>query len=173
VHDYSAPKAADKTFTGTRAAGDAIVYTLPDHKRVGGFTWELAQQTDEITVVGDHDAVKQLEGEFRLQLSSALGKEAAAYSAGKTGPANAGASAMATQARLENRVMDATNKWLVENTVVAPVSKVSISSAEGPVIVTIYTFDPAEAKAHEAGISKLVQSALGTPVTIKFVPEEK
>ena len=65
------------------------------------------------------------------------------------------------------------NGILVKNTVVAPVSKVSISSDDGPMIVTIYTFDPVEAKAHEAGISKLVQSTLGTPVTIKFVSEEK
>jgi hypothetical protein len=181
VRHYQPPLVKGDKFDGANADGDAVLYSLPDHKRIGAFPWQFAQRLDKITVVGGYDAVRELERKFAGETLSTTSDELVAYLAGKPGiatPGNREADAMAAHdeaergrplLQLELRASLVQVPFGHKPVILASIDKVEVAPGEPKQTVTIYSDSPSDLEPIRAELAAVVAKQLGAQADLRIV----
>ena len=168
VRDYQPPKmATGERFEAGRASGDVLLYDLATGKRAGGFPFE-AGQSDEASVRGK-SVQADLVSSFVIGLEFTLKAEAAAYLAGKPGPASPGAAAQHDQEKFADKIRNA----IAVETLGSGIEHIEITAAAGKITVTIHADNPLgladrDGKVAPAIVDK-VRQILGADADVKAV----
>jgi hypothetical protein len=182
---YQPPAVNGHTFDGAKADGDAVLYTLADHKRVGAFPWHGVQRLDKIKVVQGYNAVTELERKFESEVLSTVAKELEAYLAGTSGvgtPGNPEADAIDARDKAEaGRFLKekelaaafAPVPLMHQPPILTSIDKVELAPGQPKPTVTIYTETPSALEPVRSELAAAAAKELGTEPQLRIVKSPK
>lgn len=163
VHTYKWGKASEDRFEPASAAGDVIIYSLPAGKRVGAFPFETVQKLETLSVSRGESAIREIEDEFRKELSQTIEKELKAYASGSAGAAAPGMAAKAETDKFAKKLSSKLLTWTAENHIAVP----QVTIEPGPIVI-LRTNNPAALEERRATLMPLVEETLGTKAEVRI-----